>query len=280
MEKPTVAVRGRSNVSPIDPTLSDVRLVERTSISWRAVFAGVFVTFLCYMILMSLGLAVGGAGLRGVIQGGGSEALPIGAAIWMVLATLISLFVGCYLASRVSGMIAPRVGGVQGLVISALFFIFLLSQVGATLGALGRGIGGAIGAAGSAVSDLSGNPQVQDVVESALGGLNLKSPPDVVAKGIATRLVRGNNDAARNYLASQAGISSAQADARIAQIRTQLESTLKEVGGTVASALSIAGWSLFGALVLGSLAANLGGVAGARRNLTVDVVPERRQRVA
>ncbi len=67
----------------------------------------------------------------------------------------------------------------------------------------------------------------------------LKSTPEVVATGVASRLLRRNEQSAVNYLAAQAGISSAEA----------------------------AGWIAFGILFLGSISAMLGGAFGAQLNM-------------
>ncbi|MEW6055301.1 MAG: hypothetical protein AB1540_01695 [Bdellovibrionota bacterium] len=248
--------------------ISDVTAVQHSSINWRAIFAGTFVSLLVYSTLMALGVAIAGATLVGVINAEeGGTALSIGSGVWLIVSALVSLFVGSYLAGRVGGLIHTRIGTVQGLVISSLFFAFLLSQVGAGIGGLGRGVGSTIGALGGAAGDLSKNPQVQDTIERSLGDLNLKSPPDQVIQGVATRLLRGDETGARDYLARQAGLSPTEAQQRIDTFKNDFQNTAKDVGATAARVVSVAGWTLFGSLLLGSLFAALGGGAGARRNL-------------
>ena len=258
-------VSPRSRTGDYDSSYSSL---EHSSISWRAIFAGAFISLLAYLTLTSLGVAIGGASLRGVIAGGeGGQALGIGSGIWLVVTALISLYFGSYMASRVSGLITSRIGSVQGLVITSLFFGFLAMQIGAGLGAIGSGLGSVAGKAGGAASDLAQSPQAQSVVQKSLGDLNLKSSPTDVAQGLATRLAQGDEDGAKAYLANQAGISNAEADRRIAQARTELQSTARDVGTTAAKVTSIAGWTMFGMLFLGSIASLLGGGAGARANL-------------
>jgi hypothetical protein len=255
--------------------------LERSSISWRAIFAGFFISFMVYLILTALGFAIGGASLRGVVQGqGGGQGLSIGSGIWLVVTALLSLFVGSYLAGRSSGIITSRVGGVQGFVVAALFFAFMISQVGAVVGAVGSGLGTVIGSAGTVASSAANNPQVQGVIQDRLGDLNLKSPPDQVAQGLATRLIRGDTLGARNYLATQAGISRAEADRRINQFKTDVQNKIKDVASTTAKAVSIAGWTLFGVFALGAFFSILGGAAGAKRNLAVPVSAADRRRVS
>jgi len=242
--------------------------IENSSISWRQIFAGTFISLLSYLTLMSLGIAIGSSTLRGLIQGTGEGGgLGIGSAIWLLLSILISVYIGSYVASRTSGLIPIRVGRTQGAVVTALFFGFFLFLVGSTLTVVGKSIGITAGALGGAAGDLSKNPQVQQTLRNALQGLNLRSSPEVVAQGLATRLLGGDQTGARDYLARQAGLSPTEATRRIDQFTRDLETTLRSVGGTTAQVISMTGWTLFGALVLGTLAGVLGGGTGANATL-------------
>lgn len=241
--------------------------VERASLSWGAIFAGDLISVLFYTILLALGLGIGGSSLKNVIQMGGGLGIGIGAGIWAVIAILVSLFLGSYFAGRISGLISIRMGWIQGLVIAALFFGFMLSQVGFVMGGLTRGVASTIGAVGSVASDVMSDPRVRETLRAALNGLPLKSPPDVVLQGVATRLFRGDDVGARDYLANQAGITPADADRRITQIKSDLQKILTDIGSSLAGAISTAGWTLFFALVLGTLASAAGGGMGAAAQL-------------
>src|SRR4051794_16198058 len=96
---------------------------RQSSISWRAIFAGTFASLLFFAILTSLGLAIGGANLKSLIQGTqGGQGLRIGSMVWMVLSILISLSLGSYMSGRAAGMVSKTIGRIQGCVITALFF--------------------------------------------------------------------------------------------------------------------------------------------------------------
>ena len=239
-----------------------------SSISWKSILAGFFISVLTYLIFASLGLALGASALTGIIQSGGDmEGLGIGSGVWMIVSTLVSLFIGSYVAGRIGGMMPVRIGRAQGAVIASLFFLFLLSQLGGAISLVGKGIGQSVSSLSSAVGDLSKNPRIQETVQAGLGDMNLKSPPSDVAQGLAGRLIRGDSTGARDYLANQAGISPAEAQTRLQGMTDNFQSTLTEVGATTAKTVSITGWSLFGALLLGLTAAVLGGAAGANVNL-------------
>ena len=90
---------------------------------WSEVFGGSVLSLFFYMMLMALGLAVGATGLGA------------GPATWGVVSSAISLYLGTLLAGRTSDGRTPGLGGVQGLASGCLFFVFLFSQIGATIGA-------------------------------------------------------------------------------------------------------------------------------------------------
>lgn len=251
-----------------DSVAAEIAARESNTISWRAIFAGTLIALLSYMILMSLGMAIGGSAIQGAIQGGTDmSSVGIGSVIWLAISVVVSLFLGAYFAARVSGLVFNRIGRVQGAVITALFFGLMLSQVGAAIGMVGRGVGQVAGSAGSAVGDLSQNPQVRDTVNRALGDLNLQSPPEQVAQNLGVMLLRGETEQARNYLAQQAGISPQEADQKLQQVQAEVEQIAEDVGNQAAQVVKAAGWALFFSLVLGTIAGVLGGGIGAAANL-------------
>lgn len=244
---------------------------EARSPHWRAIFAGVFVSMLIYFTLMSLGLAIGAGEVKDVINGASASGLGTGAGIWLVVTVLISLFVGSYASSRVSGLIMTRVGYVQGAVIAALFFGLMITQAGMLIGAASSGVGALSGAvrevAGGAASQILNNPKLSAIVDDALGDLKFKSSPEVVTTGVLSRALRGDTNSAINYLASQAGITREQAQARFDSLNVQVRDTAIQIGQTSADATRAFGWAAFAMMFLGSLIAMAGGGLGAQMNI-------------
>ncbi len=241
---------------------------ESSTVHWRAVFAGLFISMIVYFTLLSLGVGIGADQALGVMHGEDSaRSLGNGVGIWFALTVLISLFAGSYASSRVSGLIATRVGYIQGVVVAALFFTLMVSQLGAAIGMIGRGASALTGAAAGAAKSASENPQVAAVVEDALGEMNLKSPPETVAAGVVSRLLRGDEQSAINYLSAQSGLSKAEANTRYLQFKQQVQTTAATIGQKTAEAAKTAGWMTFGILFLGSISALLGGAFGAQLNM-------------
>ena len=245
-------------------------------VSWRSVVAGLFVTMLSMAILLSLGMAFGGLSLED-----GAAAGNVGAftGIWFIVSALISLFTGSYFAARISKFQTPRIGSAQAVVISALFFGFFLYQMMSAVGWAGRTAVSAVSTtasvAASGVGEAAQSPMMNDMIEDALGDLNIqRSEVKTVVTGVASRLVRGNTEGAKNYLARHAGITPAEADRRIAALKTQTDQALTQAREATARGLQAAGWTLFVTLILGTLAACVGGGLGSRTNLRKPLVRE------
>ena len=108
--------RANQNTPPLLTTAPQpFYVLESNMISWKNIFAGFFLSLLTYLILMSLGLAVGGSNLQGALENNTHLSGPrIGSGIWLMISLAVSLFMGSYSASRVSGAISIRTGRIQG----------------------------------------------------------------------------------------------------------------------------------------------------------------------
>jgi hypothetical protein len=237
-------------------------------VSWRSVFAGLFVSFLAYATLVALGLAVGGLSLANVIRANsGENRLAIGSGIWLLCSALISLYFGSYFAGRISNFITSRIGAAQGLVIASLFFIIMSVQAGMTLGLIGSGVGNAVSSIGGLTRDVISEPEVQSTLEGLIADrASLRSDPEAIIRGLAVRLARGDRDSARNYLAYETGLPPEEADQRLASVEGDFKMRLEQAGISTARFLSGLGWSLFTMLLLGVLFSALGGAIGSRAN--------------
>lgn len=241
-------------------------------VSWRSVLAGLLVTTLAMIGLVALGMAFGGVGLG---DGSTWQNASIFTGVWFLASAILSLMAGSYFAARVSRFQTTRVGSAQGLVIAALFFSFLMWQTLSALSSAGQAVGSAASAAGQGLSQLAQNPTVNHAVEDTLGDLNI--PPErvqTVVTGVATRLMQGNAQSAQNYLARQTGITPEEANTRMAALRAQVDQTMIAAREKTASALKGTGWTLFLMIVLGTIAATVGGALGSRSNVRKPLASE------
>jgi hypothetical protein len=244
-------------------------------ISFRAIVAGLLIAMFTFIGLVGLGLAVGGMEMNADTS---AQSAGVFTGVWFIVSVLLSLFVGSYFAARISKFRTGRVGSIQGLVIASLFIGFFMYQTFSAIGAAGGAFGSLVGKSGSMVAQgaqqAMENPTVNRFAEDALGDLNLKTDPSTVARGLGTRLVQGDTEGAKNFLAAQAGITPTEADARIAQMKTQVDKYVADGKEAAGTALRSAGWTIFLLVILGSIAAFGGGALGSVANFRKPLVRE------
>ena len=237
-------------------------------LSWRSIVAGLVVALLALAGLSGLGMAFGGIGLdeNSSLQG----ALTFTGS-WAIGSLLLSIAAGAYFSARFSGFASARVGAAQGVVIAALFLGLVLWQAVSVLGWAGRTAGDAVGGAAAAIgkgtSAISQSAAVSNMVEDSLGDLKIQQDRmQAVATGVATRLYRGDVGSAKNYLARQAGVSPAEADRRVNQLKERADQTLASIHSGAAEALRSTGLTLLFSALLGALAGSGFGALGSRSN--------------
>jgi hypothetical protein len=120
----------------------------QNQIDWSGVIAGVLVAMAAGIVLNSAS-AFTGFGVAGAASVSGLKSIVTGIGVWMVVTTLVSTFLGAYVAARQSGLRFSEDGLMCGLYvwsIAMVAFLFLNSL----------GIGGLLGSMSTAVSALKG----------------------------------------------------------------------------------------------------------------------------
>ena len=269
-------------------------------ISWAAIFGGVILIVVVQLLLSTLGAGIG-LGTVNVNAGTTPDAssLGIGAGIWWVISSCIALFFGGYVAAWLAGIEIRFDGVLHGLVtwgIATLLTIYLLtSAIGGIIGGGFSALGGATSAAGSGISNAAKplaqaagvTPDVvQDQAQAFLQPANpdpaTMSPQDAqkeVAKNLVT-FARGGADAAAakertiTIMAAQMKISHDDAAKRFDDAQAKLQQTKAEAvqaAKNAADASAAAGaktsFAAFGVLLLGGIAAALGGSLAVQRRL-------------
>lgn len=139
-------------------------------ISWSAVFAGVLVAIVTQMLLTLLGLGIGFGTIDAVDEQNPTAGLGIGSAIWYIVSSLLSLFVGGWVAGRLAS--TPRLfdGVIHGVLtwclVTLLTVYFLTTTIGSIIGGVGSLLGSVTKAAGSAVA--SAGPGLGNMVQDQL----------------------------------------------------------------------------------------------------------------
>ncbi len=267
-------------------------------VSWAGVFAGVVLALAIQLLLSMLGL---GIGMTAIDPAAGREGLPqassfgIGAGLWWTISYMVALGIGGYVAARLAGVAVRGDGLIHGLLTWAFALLISAYLVTTTLGGI---TGGAFSALGSATSGVAQTVQqaVPEVVRaSGLSAEELRGraedllrPADQQRSGddartqllsALTTMATGGPQAdqarqqAVSIIAQQAGVPEDQARQRLQQVEQQFGAAKQQATETATNAaeatsntLSAAGiWGTI-ALLLGAVAAAVGGRLGTQRH--------------
>ena len=271
-------------------------------ISWAAIFGGVI---LVVAVQLLLGLLGAGIGLGTVNTNAGStpdaSSFGIGAGVWWVISSIIALGFGGYAAAWLAGIEIKWDGILHGLItwgIATLLTIYLLtSAVGSVIGGGFSAIGSAASAAGSGVKDAAQplaqaagvspdmlQQQAQAYLQPANPDPITLSPQDAQKQAVTNlaTFAKGGPDAPAakerviNIMAAQQHISHDDAvkqfndtQAKFQQTRDQAVQTAKNAADASAAAASKTSFAAFGNLLLGAIAAAIGGSLAVQRRLQV-----------
>jgi hypothetical protein len=267
-------------------------------VSWGAALAGVALAVSIQLVLSMLGAAIG-LGILDPNEGTTPDAstLGIGAGIWWVISSIIALGVGGYVAAWLAGVEIAFDGLLHGLLtwaIATLFTFYLLtSAVGSLIGGGFSALGSVASTAGEGIKAAA--PQVaratgvtpemlQDQARRYLQPTNpdpaTMSDEDAqkeVARNLAI-YVKGGPEAAGakdrvvTIMAARLNVSKDeatqrfnQAEAQLNQSKDQVVQTARQAADTGAAGASTASWMGFIVLLLGAVAAAVGGAMAVQR---------------
>jgi len=271
-------------------------------ISWAAIFGGVIVVVALQLLLSLLGA---GIGLGTVDTNAGStpaaSSLGIGAGLWWVVSSCFALLAGGYVAAWLAGIEIGFDGALHGVItwgISTLITMWLLtSAIGGVIGGGFSALGSVSSAAGSGISqaakplaDAAGvSPDmVQQQAQAYLKPTNTDpatmSPQDAqkeVGSNLATYIGDGAGAPAAKerivaIMAAQRKISHDEAarqfddaQAKLKQTRDQAVQMAKNAADASANAASKTAFAGFVVLLLGLIAAAVGGSLAVQRRVLV-----------
>ena len=265
---------------------------NRSRISWGAVLAGAVVAAATALLLSLLGAAFG-LGSISDLRGAPGEAAR-GAGIWTIINIALSMALGGYVASRLSGTHSHLDGELHGITMWAaavmLGLLALAHAVGGLMPTVGFEFGPATAPAANQIGSVPGsfmpgtNPQrMIERFEQSLG--NSGDPTTMSREQIASEIrgILGDNllitgavsdaDRARlvSLVAAQFGLTKEEAAQRVTRMESVAKARLAEVeqreravADEVAQDAAIAARALFTALTLGLLAALIGAWLGTR----------------
>lgn len=278
-----------------EAVVPDDRLTHlRNRVSWGAVFAGVVAALVAQLVLNLLGLGVGASSLDANNLGDNPAAstFSMTAGIWWTVSGIVASLVGGIVAGRLCGTSDANTARWHGFVswcaATLIMFYLLTSAVGGIIGGTFNALGSTLSTAGrGAASAVSGVAENSDGNALAAQAKRLINPNDAQSAqdNVVTYIratVNGDKpaaDAARDRavdsIARASNISPDEARTRLQQAEQQARQaadTAKQKAQQAAEAtrkgVATAGIFGFVALMLGALAAWLGGGFGAPRRET------------
>ncbi|HEX2238039.1 MAG TPA: hypothetical protein VHJ19_06745 [Gammaproteobacteria bacterium] len=223
---------------------SDERYSVVKRISWGAIFAGTILALVVQIMLSLLGVGIG----LGVINPASPDltGLGIGAAIWLVVSTLIALFIGGFVAARLAGMPIRGDGALHGVVVWGLGTLVSLYLATSAVGAAVSGVAAMLGQGFQLVG------QGTTAVAPQVAKMAKKQPKQ------ARQAVQQATKEAKQIIR--------QARQQARQVLNQAQRQAAQTAKQVAPVATGAAWGGFVALLLGAIAAGLGGAAGTPRD--------------
>jgi ABC-type transport system involved in multi-copper enzyme maturation permease subunit len=140
----------------IHPVYNDVNTgVPLKRISWSAIFAGVILSVVIYLLLTILGTAIGATTIDPLKEQNPLDGLGTGAAIWTGLSMLISIGAGAF----ITGRLAQREGALHGLLmwaVNTLFVVWLaISLLSSAMSGTASVIGSGFSMVGNGISAIA-----------------------------------------------------------------------------------------------------------------------------
>lgn len=271
-------------------------------ISWAAIFGGVILVVAVQLLLSMLGAGIG-LGTVNTNNGTTPDAgtFGLGAGLWWVISSIIALGFGGYVAAWLAGIEIRWDGVLHGLItwgIATLLTIYLLtSAVGNIIGGGFSAVSSTASAAGSGMKDAA-QPLAQaagispDMLQQQAQSYLQPSNPDPatmssqdaqkqVVSNLATYAKGGPDAPAAKerviaIMAAQQHISHDDAtkrfndaQAKLQQTKDQAVQTAKNAADASAAAASKTSFAVFGDMLLGAIAAAIGGSMAVQRRLQV-----------
>lgn len=276
-----------------DKALPSVGSVAR--LSWGAVFGGTALAVVTLLLMVLLGMAIGFFALNVASEENPLGGYGIGSYIWWVLSWIVALFVGGWITSRFAGLQRKNDGMLHGLVTWALttlaIMLLLTNVLGAVVGGAFSVAQSALSAAGEAVSALPSPSQVlpgqQNPVQAILqeaqqtieqvrqrGGEEAVNELTSAMREVFSKpeITQADQQRIAGLLAKYTDMGQQEAQATVSRWVSSYEQAKQKMGQLgqraartaedVAQALGHAAIWSFLALLLGAVAAGLGGRAG------------------
>jgi len=259
-------------------------------LSWGAIFAGVVLATATWLLLMSLGGAIGLTALKPTdlhsLKGVG-----LGTGVWSFIAPILALFIGSMIAARSAGFVTRVSAAIHGSLVwglSSLVAFFAISSLVAAL------VGSAFKVGGAAVKTAAGAAPAPGAISAKLMGtlgvsaddmlnpinerLVAQGKPQITAEQLQTALKdaastsikegRVDRDILMSSLAEKTSLSRNDVEEVAGSLDQRLNQAMASVAQASETAADVTGgalWVWFATMGLSLLSAIFGAILGVTR---------------
>lgn len=195
-------------------------------LSWGSIIAGVILSMIVYLVMSTLGTAIGASLLAPMSRPDTLRGFGFGSGVWVIVTTVLAVFIGSYYAGRC----APVLGWLHGLLSWAAMTLFVVYAMTSL-------IAGAVSTAGSVAATTA---QLSAAAANQTGGADAQV-----------------DSAKRQAQAAIASAASAVSD-------SDAERTARQAADVAARNVARASWFSFAALVVGAIISIASGRMGFR----------------
>lgn len=273
------------NSTILEPNQTQImKCRHREKISWSGIFAGTVAALVIEALLNLLGMGTGLVSFapdKAVVS-----ALSIGAVIWLILVSVVSLFLAGWIAAKASGKQTQISGIFQGFITwctaSLIVWLLMTTAIGVILGGITSITVGGLKGAGIAAISQQDNLSIFKL--PVLASLQERIKPGVSSEKIVNDLkeplknyVTADNDQERKeasrllsvMIAQNTTYSSVEVQQNIAKIEEWVQKIKDNAAETAKKTTQFIGsvaLAGFFAFLVGAIAAMFGGLAGSLQN--------------
>jgi len=251
-------------------------------VSWASVFAGVAVALGVQVLLSMLGTGIGMSTIDPLRVGGtpSASAFSVGAGLWWVVSSFISLVIGGWVAAQFSGYLRHLDGLLHGLLVWALTTLITIYLLGSAISSVVSGAGTVLSSdtrvmteTASSVTPWNGIKEDARVVLSSRQGTGTQRAMDAEFNSMLERFLTVDDTGAKetnrtaliNLLVERTDMSMDEAANRVnSWDRTyqRAEQQAREAADNAAKAVSWSALWGFIVILLSAIAGALGGIVG------------------
>lgn len=158
--------------------------VNVSRVSWGAILAGAVIAMAIMFLLTLLGVAVGAAAIDPGLDANPIAGVPISSGIFLIVAQLLSLGVGGYVAARLAGIPLKPASMLHGAAVWAIATFGLLYMATSTVGNIAGGAASMVTSAGKGLASATASVIPDDM---NLEGMSIDSLPAEVTNALDKR---------------------------------------------------------------------------------------------